>query len=93
MCWSTQVVQGAYSSAQLEDGQELTSLNDEKTIKVTKNDTGVFIEGEEGGPVQVVTPDVLASNGVVHMINGVLIPSDQFDQLEQMTQSGQEGGQ
>jgi uncharacterized surface protein with fasciclin (FAS1) repeats len=28
------------------------------------------------GGAQVITPDVMASNGVIHVINKVLIPSD-----------------
>ncbi len=40
-----------------------------KDIFVTKNSNGVFING-----VQVVKADVMASNGVIHAINKVLMP-------------------
>lgn len=39
------------------------------TIYTTKNSAGVFVNG-----VKVVTADVMASNGVVHVIGKVLIP-------------------
>ncbi len=46
-----------------------TGIND-NTIYLSKNATGVFINGSS----QVTTADVDASNGVVHVINKVLIP-------------------
>lgn len=39
------------------------------SIFVTKNSSGVFING-----IKVVTPDILASNGVVHTLSKVLMP-------------------
>jgi transforming growth factor-beta-induced protein len=56
-------------STDLEDGMEITTLGG-GTLMVTINDDGVFIND-----AQVVTADIKASNGVVHLIDEVLIPS------------------
>ncbi|PTB94945.1 fasciclin [Marivirga lumbricoides] len=62
------VVDGATMAADLTDGQELTTLQGEK-LKVTIKDDKVMINEAE-----VVTADVKASNGVVHVINKVVVP-------------------
>jgi uncharacterized surface protein with fasciclin (FAS1) repeats len=63
------VVEGAaVLSSNLEDGQEVTTLNGQ-TLTVTINEEGVFI-----GDAQVLTPDLETSNGVVHVIDTVLLP-------------------
>lgn len=62
------VVDGEAFSGDLSDGQVLTTLQGE-TLTVTVNDEGVFINGN-----RVSTADVDATNGVVHVIDGVLIP-------------------
>ena len=62
------VVPGELTAADLEDGQELTTVQGGKLQ--------VSIEGEEVriGDATVAMPDVEASNGVVHVIDGVLMP-------------------
>jgi uncharacterized surface protein with fasciclin (FAS1) repeats len=62
------VVPGKLNAADLEDGQELTTAQGGK-LKVT-------IDGEEVriGDATVTMADVEASNGVVHVIDGVLMP-------------------
>lgn len=62
------VVDGAALSTDLTDGQELTTLQGEK-LKVSIADGKVSING-----AQVVMADVEASNGVVHVINQVVVP-------------------
>ncbi len=70
------VVEGEFFSGDVVDGLaesdplELTTLNG-ATISITANDDGVFINGEAA---QVVDTDIVASNGVIHVINGVLLP-------------------
>ncbi len=62
------VVAGSAMSSDLSDGQELTTVNGEKlTVSIT--DEGVMI-----GDAMVVTADIEASNGVVHIIDTVLLP-------------------
>ena len=55
-------------STDLSDGQVITTLNG-KDITITINNDGVFIND-----AQVVFADLIASNGVVHVIDAVLIP-------------------
>jgi uncharacterized surface protein with fasciclin (FAS1) repeats len=67
------VISGAVFSSDLTDGQEVTTVNG-ATLTVEITDEGVFFVDANGGKAQVSTPDVAASNGVVHIINAVLLP-------------------
>jgi uncharacterized surface protein with fasciclin (FAS1) repeats len=62
------VVDGAAFSGDLSDGQVIETLNGE-TLTVEIRDGDVFIND-----AQVVIADVEASNGVVHVIDTVLVP-------------------
>ena len=62
------VVSGKALAADLEDGQELTTVQGGK-LKVAIKGDKVMI-----GDAQVTTADVAASNGVVHVIDKVLMP-------------------
>ena len=62
------VVSGNAMAADLEDGQELTTVQGGK-LKVTIKGDKVMI-----GEAQVTMADVAASNGVVHVIDKVLMP-------------------
>jgi len=55
-------------STDLSDGQIITTLN-RRNITVTINDDGVFINN-----AQVTVVDLIADNGVVHVIDAVLLP-------------------
>ncbi|MBL7704156.1 MAG: fasciclin domain-containing protein [Taibaiella sp.] len=58
-----------YASGAIPDGtNELSSVENINTY-VTKNMNGVFVNG-----AKVTTADVTASNGVVHIVNKVLMP-------------------
>jgi uncharacterized surface protein with fasciclin (FAS1) repeats len=56
-------------SADLSDGMVVATING-KDITVTINDDGVFINDV----AQVTMADIVADNGVVHVINAVLLP-------------------
>lgn len=56
-------------SSDLEDGQVITTLNQEGVV-VTITDTGVFINN-----AMVTVADLVADNGVVHVIDAVLLPA------------------
>ncbi len=62
------VVPGTYKAADLKDGQELTTAEGGK-LKVTVKDGVVKVNG-----ATVTAADVPASNGVVHVIDAVLVP-------------------
>jgi Secreted and surface protein containing fasciclin-like repeats len=62
------VVSGTLKAADLTDGQELVTLQGEK-LKVQLKDGKVLVGGAE-----VTNADVAVNNGVVHMVNKVLVP-------------------
>ena len=62
------VVAGQNLSSELSDGQSITTVLGQDVV-VTINDDGVFING-----AQVVLADLEADNGVVHVIDAVLVP-------------------
>jgi len=64
------VVSGKMKAADLKDGQELTTVEGGK-LKVTVNDGKVTVGG-----AKVATADITASNGVIHVIDKVLLPKD-----------------
>ena len=64
------VVSGKTMAADLKDGQELATVEGSK-LKVMLKDGKVMI-----GNAQVTSADIEASNGVIHVINKVLLPQD-----------------
>ncbi|MBA3972371.1 MAG: fasciclin domain-containing protein [Bacteroidetes bacterium] len=62
------VVPGALKAADLSDGQELTTVQGQK-LKVSVKGGKVMIDG-----ATVTIADVVSSNGVTHVIDGVLMP-------------------
>lgn len=62
------VVPGELKAADLTDGQELETVNGEKLTVSVNGDT------VKVGDATVTTPDVDVSNGVVHVIDQVLVP-------------------
>lgn len=62
------VVPGALKAADLKDGQELTTVQGGK-LMVSIKDGVVMING-----AKVTIADVVSSNGVTHVIDGVLMP-------------------
>lgn len=67
------VVEGAITSDALESG-EVTTVNG-AVLTVTVNEDGtVSLTDGQGNSANVVLADVLASNGVVHVIDAVLLP-------------------
>jgi len=61
------VVPGAVMSGDLSDGMEATAVNDGTLTIATEG--GVTVNG-----ANVVTADIEASNGVIHVIDAVLLP-------------------
>lgn len=67
------VISGSVLSSDLSDGQEVTTVQG-GTLTVDITDEGVFFVDANDGRAQVTTADVTASNGVVHIIDAVLLP-------------------
>ncbi|MCA8830703.1 fasciclin domain-containing protein [Hymenobacter pini] len=70
------VIQGRLVAQDLKDGQELTTMNGEK-LKVSVKDGKIMVSNGKDAPVNILTPDVISSNGVTHVIDGVLLPLPQ----------------
>lgn len=68
------VVAGDVMSGDLSDGQEVTTVQGE-TLTIGVSDAGVTVTDAGGNTVNVVIADVEASNGVIHAIDGVLLPA------------------
>ena len=64
------VVAGSHKAADLQDGQMLKTVQGEE-LKVTIKDGNVMIDG-----AKVTIPDVISSNGVTHVIDGVMMPKN-----------------
>ena len=62
------VVSGETASSDLSDGMQVTTVEG-SNAEVMLKDGGASIEG-----AKVVTPDVQASNGIVHIIDAVILP-------------------
>jgi uncharacterized surface protein with fasciclin (FAS1) repeats len=54
---------------------ELETVNGEKLTVMANGPTNVVIEDERGGTTTISTYDVYQSNGVIHVIDEVLLPS------------------
>ncbi|MEL6182969.1 MAG: fasciclin domain-containing protein, partial [Myxococcota bacterium] len=63
------VVEGQTLAADLSDGQTITTVLGED-ITITISNDGVFINET----IQIIETDILASNGVIHVIDAVLLP-------------------
>ena len=67
------VVSGRLSAADLTDGQKLTTVQG-GTLTVHKHGRSVMIEDAKGDMAKVTIPNVYQSNGVIHVVNTVLLP-------------------
>jgi uncharacterized surface protein with fasciclin (FAS1) repeats len=64
------VVAGAVPSSALAPSQSVATLQGESLL-IAKNSAGVTVNGND----KVVVADMIASNGVVHVVDSVLLPS------------------
>ena len=68
------VVKGDYLAANLQDGQQLTTVEGE-TITVMRQGNSVMLKDASGNTAKVINTDIMATNGIVHSIDGVLMPT------------------
>ena len=64
------VVSGAWKAEDLKDGEQMVKTVQGGEIKITKKDGKVWVNNAE-----VVTANVISSNGVTHVIDTVLMPA------------------
>ncbi|CAN5253797.1 fasciclin domain-containing protein [soil metagenome] len=67
------VVPGTLTAASLTDGKTLTTVQGE-TLTVKKKMGATYIVDAKGGSSKVTIADVMQSNGVIHVVDTVLMP-------------------
>ena len=80
------VVPGETASTDLSDGMKVTTVEG-SDAEVMLQDGNAMIQG-----ATVVTPDVKASNGVVHIIDAVLLPPSMSTPTAQGEEEGDDAG-
>ncbi|MEM1259692.1 MAG: fasciclin domain-containing protein, partial [Bacteroidota bacterium] len=73
------VAGAAVPSSDLSDGQEIGTVQGENVSVSLEN--GVFIQDKSDETSEVIIPDVDASNGIVHVIDKVLLPQEVLSAL------------
>jgi uncharacterized surface protein with fasciclin (FAS1) repeats len=75
------VVSGNYTAADLMKmvkaggGKAMLKTVEGDPLTISENGTKLFISGEKSGVAEVTIPNVKQSNGVIHVINTVLLPN------------------
>ncbi|MBC7946952.1 MAG: fasciclin domain-containing protein [Chitinophagaceae bacterium] len=67
------VVSGSYRSTDLKDGQMLKTVQGEE-ISIWNKDGKWMVKDAKGNTANITTADVISSNGVTYVIDGVLMP-------------------
>jgi len=67
------VVPGSYKSTDLKDGQKLKTVQGEE-LTIWYKDGKWAVSDAKGGKVNITIADVISSNGVTYVIDGVLMP-------------------
>lgn len=80
------VVPGETASTDLSDGMQVGTVEG-SDAEVTLQDGAAMIEG-----AKVVTPDVKASNGIVHIIDAVILPPSMSTTTAQGGEENEDGG-
>jgi uncharacterized surface protein with fasciclin (FAS1) repeats len=67
------VVSGAFKSTDLKDGQKLKTVQGEE-LTISYKDGKWMVWDAKGGSANITIADVISSNGVTYVIDGVLMP-------------------
>ncbi|GFR15380.1 transforming growth factor-beta-induced protein ig-h3 [Trichonephila clavata] len=70
------IVQGAYFSGDLKDGQYLTTIHQKTPIRVGVRVDGCYRRLVEANNSPLFKADIPTKNGVIHVIDWILRPSD-----------------
>lgn len=70
------VIAGRLLAQDLRDGQQLTTVNGQK-LTISVKEGKVMVSNGTDAPAAVQTPDVISSNGVTHIIDGVVLPKEE----------------
>ena len=68
------IIPGRYPTEALKPGQALRSFNPAFAVKVSTQGPRVFVSGTNTAPVELLNAYILCSNGVIHLIEDVLLP-------------------
>lgn len=83
------VVPSVAFSHDLADGEQTVPTLAGEDLTVTKSESGVTVTDVNGNTFNVILPDVAIANGVVHVIDGVLLPTlDLPNVVEAATSAG-----
>lgn len=69
------VVPGTFKSDQLNNGETLPTLLGGADLRVIKDANGISIKPTGGAAARVISSDIVADNGIVHVVSGVLLPA------------------
>jgi uncharacterized surface protein with fasciclin (FAS1) repeats len=73
------VAPGARDAEEVTDSDKVNTLL-EKFITVQEDDGAFFVGNDENGFAQIIATDIFASNGVIHVVDSVMLPpSDKND--------------
>lgn len=72
---SAHIIVGEYSGTDLLNavGTTINSISNQQ-LSIRQIDGGVAISGDDGNPIKLIAIDLPATNGLVHIIDGVLVP-------------------
>lgn len=68
------VVPGSYLAANLQDSQQLTTVQGETLTVVRQGDTLMLKDAK--GTTTIINDDIVAENGIIHSIDAVLMPNN-----------------
>lgn len=67
------VIPGSLLSSDITDGQKIKTLNGQEVVASVQG-TNIYFTDAKGQKALVTKSDIKAKNGVIHIINGVLLP-------------------
>ena len=69
------IVSGKIESSDISEGESSINTLNGENINILNNGSDITVTSQSGSGGKVISPDIQASNGVIHIIDGVLLPS------------------